>query len=65
MQQENPTPRFWLGNAVLAVALLMLLFMGKLWEVMGAGAMVLWTVLVVIGVYLLMSDKGGGSSMQP
>ncbi len=65
MNQENPTPRFWLGNAVLAVALLLLLFMGKLWEVMGVGAMVLWTVLVIVGVYLLMSDKGGGSSMQP
>ena len=65
MQQDNPTPRFWLGNAVLAVALLLLLFMGKLWEVMGVGAMVLWTVLVGIGVYLLMSDKGGGSSMEP
>ena len=58
MNEPTPGPRFWLGNAVLAVALLLLLFMGKLWAIMGAGAMVLWGVLVAIGVTLLLQDKG-------
>jgi hypothetical protein len=59
MDKEKPSAQFWLGNGVLAVALLMLLAMGRLWEVMGSGAMVLWVVVVAIGVYLLASDKGG------
>lgn len=48
---------FWLGNGILAVALLLVLFMGSLWQVMGRAAMVLWVVLVVAGVYLLMKDN--------
>jgi hypothetical protein len=63
MKDDTPTTKFWLGNGILAVALLLLLFMGKLWLLMGVGAMVLWTALVAVGVYLLMSDKGGPSNM--
>lgn len=48
---------FLIGNALLAVALMLLLFMGRAWEVMGAGAMVLWIALVVAGVTFLMKDK--------
>ncbi|MDH5785476.1 MAG: hypothetical protein OEZ16_07705 [Chromatiales bacterium] len=59
MNENEPTPRFWLGNGVMAVALLMLLFMGRIWELLGVGAMVLWVLLVGVGVYLLMSDKKG------
>ena len=59
MNNDEMTPRFWLGNGILAVALILLLFMGKLWEVMGVGAMVLWTAMVIAGVYLLMTDKKG------
>lgn len=61
MNEPEYSKTFWLGNAILAVALLVLLFMGRLWEVMGVGAMVLWTALVVAGVYLLMKGKGGTS----
>lgn len=59
MNETKPTKQFWLGNGVLAVALLLLLYMGSLWEVMGVGAMVLWGALVAVGVYLLMNDKSG------
>jgi hypothetical protein len=59
MNEPEHSKNFWLGNGILAVALLVLLFMGRLWEAMGIGAMVLWTALVVVGVFLLMKDKGG------
>ena len=49
---------FLLGNIVLGVALVVLLLMGKLWELVGVFAMVLWVALVAIGIYLLLSDKG-------
>lgn len=53
--------KFIIGNAILALALLMLLFMGSIWEAMGGAAMVLWIGLVVAGVYFLMQggDKSG------
>jgi hypothetical protein len=57
MNESKPSGQFWLGNAVLALAFLLLLFMGQLWAVMGIGAMVLWGLLVAAGVYLLMQDK--------
>ena len=57
MNKSKQSMNFWLGNGILAVALLLVLFMGRLWEVMGRGAMVLWIVLVVAGVYFLMKDK--------
>jgi hypothetical protein len=57
MNESKPTMQFWLGNGILALALLLLLFMGQLWEVMGVGAMVLWGLVVAAGVYLLMNDK--------
>ena len=57
MSDPKQSMNFWLGNGILAVALLLVLFMGSLWELMGRGAMVLWVVLVVAGVYFLMKDK--------
>lgn len=62
MNEPEYSKTFWLGNGILAVALLVLLFMGRLWDVMGVAAMVLWTALVIAGVYLLMKDKGGPSA---
>jgi hypothetical protein len=59
MQNEKQGPRFWLGNAVLAIALVMLLFMGTLWEHIGVWAMGVWAVVAGIGAYLVMTDKGG------
>lgn len=61
MNEPEHSKNFWLGNAILAVAMVVLLFMGRLWEVVGVAAMVLWAALVIIGVYLLMVDKGGAS----
>lgn len=57
MSDSKQSMNFWLGNGILAVALLLVLFMGTLWELLGRGAMVLWIVLVVAGVYFLMKDK--------
>ncbi len=62
MSDEKQSLNFWLGNAILAVALFLVLFMGTLWELMGRGAMVIWIVLVIAGVYLLMKDKTGPNS---
>lgn len=57
MDGPENSNNFFIGNAILAVALLLLLFMGRVWEIMGAGAMVLWVALVVAGVTFLMKDK--------
>ncbi len=51
---EKQGPYFWWGNGILALAMLLLLFMGSLWEKMGVMAMVLWVVLAGIGAYLVM-----------
>jgi hypothetical protein len=48
---------FWIGNAVLALAMLMLLFMGPLSNALGIWAAALWMALAAVGVALLMSDK--------
>lgn len=48
---------FWIGNAVLALAMLMLLFMGPLSDALGIWAAVLWMVLAAVGMMLVMSDK--------
>jgi hypothetical protein len=48
---------FWIGNAVLALAMLLLLFMGPLSDALGIWAAVLWMVLAAVGMTLVMSDK--------
>lgn len=48
---------FWLGNGVLAVAMLMMFFMGPLSDALGIWAAVIWMVLAALGVALIMSDK--------
>jgi hypothetical protein len=50
---------FWIGNGVLALAMLMLFFMGPLSEMLGIWAAVLWMVLAAVGMALVMSDKTG------
>lgn len=55
MNDDEFGPSFWLGNAVLGLALVMLLFMGALWESLGTMALVLWTAVVALGVYLVLS----------
>jgi Na+/melibiose symporter-like transporter len=48
---------FWIGNAVLALAMLMLFFMGPLSDALGIWAAVLWMGLAAVGMTLVMSDK--------
>ena len=48
---------FWLGNAILALAMLLLFFMGPLSDALGIWAAVLWMALAAVGMALLMSDK--------
>lgn len=50
---------FWIGNAVLAVAMLALFFMAPLSEALGIWAAVLWMVLAAVGMSLVMSDRSG------
>jgi len=57
--EPEPNKYFWLGNAVLTLALVMLLFMGQLWTLLGAWAMGLWAAVAAIGTWLLMQGKGG------
>lgn len=54
MNDQEFGPTFWLGNAVLALALFMLLFMGTMWETFGPLAFVLWTAVAGLGIYLVM-----------
>ncbi len=58
MNDKPRSPYFWYGNAVLAIALLVLLKLDTASHYLGFGAMVLWLALVVVGVWLLMGDKG-------
>lgn len=57
MNTGKRSRNFWLGNAVLALAMLMLLFMGPLSSALGIWAAVLWMALAAAGMALLMSDK--------
>jgi len=50
---------FWIGNAVLTLAMLMLIFMKPLSDAMGIWAAVAWMALAAVGVWLVMSDKSG------
>lgn len=53
-QDPEQTRNFWIGNGLLAVALLMLFFMGDLSQMLGVGAVALWMVLAAIGTYFIM-----------
>jgi hypothetical protein len=55
--------RFWIGNAILALALATLFFMDELSAQLGVWAMVLWMALVGVGVSFVTSDKGGPKGM--
>ena len=57
MNTGQRSRNFWIGNAILAVAMLMLLFMGPLSDWLGIWAAVLWMGLAAVGMTLLMSDK--------
>lgn len=57
MNTGKRSRNFWIGNAVLAAAMLSLLFMGPLSNALGIWAAVLWMALAAVGMALLMSDK--------
>jgi hypothetical protein len=59
MSEQPPSNTFWLGNAILVVAMAMLLNFGSVWESMGVAAMVVWIGLVALGVYLVMLKNDG------
>jgi hypothetical protein len=50
-------PGFILGNVLLGVSLLMLLFMDRLWGFLGIWAMAAWMGLAGLGMYLVMGEK--------
>jgi len=59
---ENPHRiQFWLGNMLLACALIMLMFISALWAALGTWAMILWMLLAGAGFYLVTRDKGPAS----
>ncbi len=62
MNDSPPSSKFLLGNALLAIAMVILLAMGQIWQWLGAGTMVLWVILVALGVYLILSDRSGPPS---
>ncbi|MDO5693815.1 MAG: hypothetical protein Q4G70_15285 [Pseudomonadota bacterium] len=58
MNDQEPTKTaFWLGNALLVIALLMLFFMNVIAARIGTLAFVIWAALAGAGVYLVMQDK--------
>lgn len=63
MDNPNHSSAFWLGNALLGLSLVLLIFMGSLWEMMGSLAMGLWMVVAGVGMYLVTKDKGPSSNM--
>lgn len=56
---NNPPTRikFMIGNILLALALITLLFMGSLSDYLGVWAMGLWMGLAGVGIYFIMTDK--------
>jgi len=57
MNAPKRPPVFWIGNGTLAVAMLMLFYMGPLSDALGIWAAVLWMVVAGVGMALLLSDK--------
>ncbi|MBK6742734.1 MAG: hypothetical protein IPG66_07020 [Hydrogenophilales bacterium] len=57
MQDTKHNPGFILGNVILGLSLVMLLFIDQLWAFLGGWAMGLWMVLAGVGMYFVMSEK--------
>jgi hypothetical protein len=53
-QDPEQTRNFWIGNSLLAAALLMLFFMDSLSQLLGAGAVALWMACAAAGTYFIM-----------
>lgn len=65
MQEDQHGPKFWLGNALLGLALVVLFFMGVISEYLGIWAMALWMGLAGLGMYFIMSGGKKGKSGVP
>ncbi len=65
MEEEKHGPKFWLGNGLLALSLLVLFFMGVISEFLGIWAMGLWMGLAGLGMYFVMADGSKGKSGVP
>lgn len=57
MEEPKHGTRFWAGNIVLIIALVVMLLMGTLSQYLGVGAMLLWMGLAALGFYLIYTDK--------
>ncbi len=62
MSKRTHGRNFWIGNGLMAVALVMMFSLGTLWQYMGVWAMVLWMGIAGAGMYFLMADKDNPSS---
>lgn len=58
-------PEFLIGNVLLGLAMVMLLFLQQLWTIMGSWALGLWMVLAAAGMYLVTKDKGPPGANMP
>lgn len=56
MEPPKQPPYFWLGNGLLALALLLLLFMDPLSQMLGVGAVALWMIVAAAGMYFIMKN---------
>lgn len=54
-------PRFWAGNLLLGLALVLLFFLGSIWPLLGNWTFGLWMILAGVGMYLVTSEKGPAS----
>ncbi len=57
MQEPERGPNFVVGNVILAISLVMLFYMGALWEHLGVGALLLWALLAGVGMYFILAEK--------
>ena len=63
--EDRKRLHFILGNVILALAAVMLLFMGQMWELIGGWALILWMAMAAGGVYLVAKDKDIGPRGPP
>ncbi len=63
MEEDKHGPKFWLGNTLLGISLLVLFFMGVISEYLGIWAMILWMGLAGLGMYFVMVDGKGKSGV--
>lgn len=63
MNDPKQPANFWIGNALLGASMVLLIFLGQLWEALGVWAMALWMALAGFGMYFVTRDKGPSSNL--